>query len=111
MARSDASEIHDIRKYAAEVQRLASAVSDDKDFAERVVEAVHHGSSAEVEKIFAGLDVSSDVRITTVDATDSGHAVHKEKAKAASAPKTRTFTLTIGIGPFSISVDVKKESK
>lgn len=111
MARSDAKEIHEIRKYAGDVQRLASALSDDKDFAKRVVDAVHDGSSAEVEKIFAGFDVSSDVRITTVDGSDTGHAIHKEKAKAATAPKTRTFTLTIGIGPFSISVDVKKESK
>lgn len=119
MARSDVSDIREIRKYAGEVQRIAGALSDDKDFAKRLVDAVHTGSSAEVEKVFAALDIDSDVRITTVDGSDlgavggsgSGHAISKEKSKAAAAPKTRTFTLDIGIGPFSISVSVKKESK
>lgn len=111
MARSDISDIREIRKYAGEVQRVAGALSDDKDFAKRVVDAVHTGSSAEVEKIFAELDVHSDVRITTVDGSESGHAISKEKSKASNAPKTKTFTLSIGIGPFSISVSVKKESK
>lgn len=119
MARSDASDIREIRDYAGQVQRLASALAEDKDFAKRVVEAVHDGRSAELEKVFEKLDVRSDVRITTVDGTDldtvggadAGHATHKEKSKAATAPKTRTITVTIGIGPFSVSVSVKKESK
>ncbi len=111
MARSDMSDIRDIRKYAGQVQRIASALSDDKEFAKRLIESVHSGSSAELERVFAELDVSSDVRITTVDGTEPGTAVTKQKAKAATAPKTRTITVTIGIGPFSVSVTVKKESK
>lgn len=110
MARSDVGDIREIRKYAGQVQRVASALSDDKDFAKRVVDAVHSGSSAEVERVFAELDVSSDVRITTVDGTEPGHVVAKGRAKAAQS-KTKTITVTIGIGWFSISVTVKKESK
>lgn len=117
MARSDVSDIREIRKYAGQVQRIASALSDDKDFAKRLVDAVH-GGSAEVERVFTELDVSSDVRISTVEGTELGAAgaragagVPRAKAKAAAQSKTKTITVTIGIGPFSISVTVKKESK
>lgn len=109
MARSDMSDIREIRNYAGQVQRIASALSDDKDFVKRLIDAVHSGSSAEVERVFTELDVSSDVRISTVDGTESGPAMPKGKAKAAT--KTKTITVTIGIGSFSISVTVKKESK
>lgn len=118
MARSDMGDFREIRKYAAQVQRAAHAIAEDKEFAKRLIDAVHTGSSAEVEEVFAGLDIGSDVRLYTVDATESaesgsGHgAVHHEKASsAATKPKTRTISVTIGIGPFSISVTVKKESK
>ena len=118
MARS-MSDIREIRKYAGQVQRLAGALSDDEDFAKRLIDAVHSGSSAEMEKVFKKLDVSTDVRISTVDGTDlstavgagSGAEAPKAKARAAAAPKTKTITVTIGIGPFSISVTVKKDSK
>jgi hypothetical protein len=111
MAKSDVSDIREIRKYAGEVQRLASALSDDKDFAKRLVDAVHEGSSAEVEKVFAECDVRTDVRITTVDGADAGHGGTTEISRTATPTKTKTITVTIGIGPFSISVSVKKESK
>lgn len=115
MAKSDATDIRNIRKYASQVQRIASALSDDGEFARRLVDAVHSGSSAEVERIFSDLDVSSDVRISMVDETESGTgsslATPRKTAKAASKSKTKTITVTIGIGWFSISVTVKKESK
>lgn len=119
MARSDASDIREIRNYAGQVQRIASALSEDKDFAKRLIDAVHGGSSAGVEKVFTELGVSSDVRISTVDGaelgtaggTRSGAATPRAKAKAAAQTKTKTITVTVGIGPFSISVTVKKESK
>lgn len=111
MARSDIRDIREIRKYAGQVQRIASALSDDEDFAKRLIDAVHSGSSAEVEGVFAGLDISSDVRISTLDETESGPAMPAAKAKAAAKSKTRTITVTVGIGWFSISVTVKKESK
>lgn len=119
MAKSDATDIRNIRKYASQVQRIAGALSEDGDFARRLIDAVHSGSSAEVERIFTDLDVSSDVRISTVDGTEStiedgigsGAATTRKAAKAASKSKTKTITVTIGIGWFSISVTVKKESK
>ena len=39
MARSDASDIREIRNYAGQVQRIASALSEDKDFAKRLIDA------------------------------------------------------------------------
>jgi hypothetical protein len=118
MAKSEAADVRNLRKYASQVQRLASALSDDAEFARRLIEAVHTGSSAAVEKIFSGVDVDSDVRISTVDGTEAGiagvgpkPAMPKTRAKATAQSKTRTITVTIGIGPFSISVTVKKESK
>jgi hypothetical protein len=111
MARSEMSDIREIRKYAGQVQRVASALADDKDFARRLIDAVHSGRSAEVESVFTELDVGSDVRISTVDETGSGSATPKTRARAATKPKMKTITVTIGIGSFSISVTVKKESK
>ena len=111
MARSDMRDIREIRKYAGQVQRIASALADDGDFARRLIDAAHSGSSAEMERVFADLDVSSDVRISTVDETGSGPASSTKRARAAAKSKTRTITVTVGIGWFSILVTVKKESK
>jgi hypothetical protein len=117
MARSDATDVRNIRKYAGQVQRLAGALAEDREFARRLVDAVHGGSSAEVEKIFAGVDVDSDVRISVVDATEAapgigaGTSTPKTRARAAAKSRIKTITVTIGIGPVSISVTVKKESK
>jgi hypothetical protein len=110
MARSDARDVRELRKYAGQVQQVASALSEDGDFARRLIDAVHSGSSAQVEKVFAEIDVDSDVRISTVDETGSGTATTK-RARAAAKSKTRTITVTVGIGWFSVSVTVKKESK
>ncbi|WP_424682698.1 hypothetical protein [Frateuria sp. YIM B11624] len=111
MARSDMRDIREIRKYAGQVQRIASALADDGDFARRLIDAVHSGSSAEMERVFADLDVSSDVRISMVDETGPGPATPTKRARAAAKSKTKTITVTVGIGWFSISVTVKKESK
>ena len=119
MATSDSSGFREIRSYAGQVQRLASALSEDAEFARRLIDAVHSGSSAEVERIFSGLDVGTDVRIATLDETEAGTAGGAgpgspepgQTARAAQKTKIKTITVTIGIGPFSISVTVKKESK
>jgi hypothetical protein len=112
MARSDARDVRELRKYAGQVQRVASALSEDGDFARRLIDAVHSGSSAEVERVFAEIDVDSDVRISTVDETATGAPTATTKrARGAAQSRTKTFTVTVGIGWFSVSVTVKKESK
>src|SRR5690348_16596672 len=105
MARSDASDIREIRNYAGQVQRIASALSEDKDFAKRLIDAVHGGSSA------GRISTVDGAESGTAGGTRSGAATPRAKAKAAAQTKTKTITVTVGIGPFSISVTVKKESK
>jgi hypothetical protein len=135
-ADSDGSTLHDVpgvQKLIAQIGQVADALSKDDALVQRVIDAVHSGSSAEVERVFTDIGVDSQVRVVTVDGADpaaaasagatqadaaQGHTGQGDVAQGtaamarATAPaRTKTITVTIGIGPFSISVTVKKDSK
>lgn len=111
---------HDVpglQSYVKEVGKVANALSTDDALAQRVIDAVHRGSSTALTRVFTEIGVESRVSVTTFDGpetgelgsggTDSGVTT----AFAKAGPTTRTITISIGIGPISISVTIKKESK
>lgn len=112
---------HDVpglQSYVREVGKVANALATDDTLAQRVIDAVHRGSSTALTAVFTEIGVKSRVSVTTVDgpepgelgsgATSTGGMTAMAKA---GGPTTRTITISVGIGPISISVTVKKESK
>jgi hypothetical protein len=130
-ADSDGSTLHDVpgvQKLITQIGQVTDALSKDDALVQRVIDAVHGGSSAEVERVFTDIGVESQVRVVTVDGADpaaaaTGGAAQADTGQAdvgqgttamarATAPaRTKTITVTIGIGPISISITVKKDSK
>jgi hypothetical protein len=135
-ADSDGSTLHDVpgvQKLITQIGQVTDALSKDDALVQRVIDAVHSGSSAEVERVFTDIGVDSQVRVVTVDGADpaaaaSGGAGQADAgqadtgqadvgqgtsamARAAAPARTKTITVTIGIGPISISITVKKDSK
>jgi hypothetical protein len=110
---------HDVRgvqSYVSQVGRIADALSTDDSLAQRVIDAVHSGSSSAIERVFTDIGVESEVSLSILDRTETDEDTDKSAgetiARTASKPtRTRTITVTIGIGPISISVTVKKDSK
>lgn len=110
---------HDVRgvqSYVAQVGRVADALTRDDALAQHVIDAVHSGSSAAIERLFAQIGVESEVSVSVVDRAEPngrpGGAHGETIARTTTTPaKTKTITVTIGIGPISISVTVKKDSK
>lgn len=119
--------VEGVQRYAVQVGQVADALSKGDALTTRLINAVHSGSSAAVEKVFSEVGVDTVVTISTVDGPASGDdAVVGDLtdpalpvtstppaglSAARPAPtKTRTVTVTIGIGPISITVTVKKES-
>ncbi|TFB48725.1 hypothetical protein [Cryobacterium tagatosivorans] len=114
------NEVAGIQKYAMQVARAADALSRGDALTQRLIDAVHSGSSTAVEEIFAEAGVDTRVTLATVDGPETGKVsdtaqpapVQQTAAAArAQAARTRTVTVTIGIGPISISVTVTKKSK
>jgi len=121
--------VEGLQRYAVQVGQVADALSKGDALTTRLIDAVHSGSSAAVEKVFTEVGVDTVVTISTVDGPASTDEVPAGgdltdpalpgtptspagQSAARSAPtKVRTITVTIGIGPISISVTVKKESK
>jgi len=111
---------HDVpglQSYVREVGKVANALATDDGLAQRVIDAVHRGSSTALTAVFTEIGVQSRVSVTTFDGPEpgemgSGGASTGTTAMAkAGGPATRTITISIGIGPISISVTIKKESK
>jgi hypothetical protein len=112
---------HDVpglQSYVREVGKVASALSTDDGLAQRVIDAVHRGSSTALTQVFTDIGVESRVSVSTFDgplpgeASTGGTTTGGMTALAkAGGPTTRTITISIGIGPISISVTIKKESK
>ena len=135
IAEDYAGSLHDIegvQKYAVQVGQVADALSKGDALTTRLIDAVHSGSSAAVEKVFSEVGVDTVVTITTVDGpvlpdasavddltdavqpgttTSLAGQFHDSVTARAAPTKTRTITVTIGIGPISVTVTVKKESK
>lgn len=117
-------EVAGIQKYATQVAQVADAVSKGDALTKRIIDAVHSGSSAAVERIFTEVGVDTRVSLSTVDASSAepgsrveaggGALSDTQQGSVAEAQnqtaKTRTVTVTIGIGPISISVTVTKNS-
>lgn len=112
---------HDVpglQSYVREVGKVATALSTDDALAQRVIDAVHRGSSTALTRVFTDIGVDSRVSVTTFDGPESGELTSGGTAGGgmaalanAAGPTTRTITISIGIGPISISVTIKKESK
>ena len=99
-----------VQHYAAQFAKLAVSLQDDDALAQSLIEAVHSGSSAEVERALAASGVDARVSLTTVDESGGGG-----EPGIASAARTGTTTVTvtvkIGIGPFNVSFSYTKEKK
>jgi hypothetical protein len=112
-------EVAGIQKYAMQVGQVADALSKGDALTQRLLDAVHSGDSAAVQKVFTEVGVDTQVTLKTVDAIDTTHtsdatapagAQQATMSARAQTPKVRTVTVTIGIGPISISVTVTKKS-
>ena len=102
--------LHDVagvQRYAAELARMCTAISEDKDLAQKVIDAVHSGNGVSVQELFKEAGVDSRV------------AVEKREGKApvdfggggefAAASEEHTHVhVDIGIGPVHVVVDVDK---
>lgn len=113
---ADLHHVQGVQHYVRQVGTVAEALSGDDDLTRKVIDAVHRGNGAAIEKLFAEKGVDSVVTISSVDgpAGDEGATGDTGAAMArtsGSGPRTKTITIEIGIGPFSVSVTVKKDSK
>jgi len=99
-----------LQRYAGQVAKLAVSTQDDDRFAQQLIDAVHTGDSAEVERVFAAAGVQANVSIATLNET-AGTAIGDaaEMKAAAKASSRTTVTISIGIGPISISVTYTKD--
>lgn len=120
-------EVAGIQKYAMLVSQAADALSKGDALTKRLLDAVHSGDSAAVQRVFADVGVDTQVTLKTVDAVDithddlahdsSAHAVGTPGSEPGAAhaahahtPTVRTVTVTVGVGPISISVTVTKKT-
>jgi len=114
-------EVAGIQKYAMLVGQAADALSKGDALTKRLIDAVHSGDSAAVQRVFADVGVDTQVTLKTVDAVDiaqvgparddalRGSESGSAHPAPAHAPKVRTVTVNLGIGPISVSVTVTKK--
>jgi hypothetical protein len=110
-------DVPSVQRYAAELARLTTAVSSDEKLAQQVIDAVHRGSGATVERLFKEVGVDSQVSIERTDGIPPRLRVPlgllggtEQLAANRTSTRTTTVTVEVGIGPISISFTVTKES-
>lgn len=111
-------DVPSVQRYAAELARLTTAVSSDEKLAQQVIDAVHRGSGATVERLFKEVGVDSQVSIARTDGIPprlrgiplGPLGTTDELAANRTSTRTTTVTVEVGIGPISISFTVTKES-
>jgi hypothetical protein len=101
-------ELHNVagvQKYAAELGRICTAISEDKELAQKVIDAVHSGSGANVERLFREAGVESRVlveeRKAPVDLEGGG-------GFAASSEEHTHVHVEVHVGPIDVVVDYDK---
>jgi hypothetical protein len=112
--------LHDpaaVQRYASEVEKLAAAVARDEKRAQELIDAVHSGRTADVEKVFRDAGVESRV---SIERTDIGLATEMEgigdiegigEVAADHTETTHTtqhYELHVDIGPIHLSAGFDK---